>query len=334
MNFALEGNFKMKRIFLLVIILMVFPIVSATLAENFDSMKFSECELIDYGKTDTTEFAVTFGLTGGRWSPCQVIVDSQPLEPETRAIYNFDEFEGYGIVEFIYKENLTQLFILGRNSDALNRLLSLTVDYENNEELFSNEILYFKNADEAYGPEPMDCDGDPGIAPACLSETVLLSPYCDNGQVSIEMIECSCSGGACINDTSCFNGIQDAGEEGIDCGGSCAQECISYYCDGADIDQDGDVDLDDFGFIKADFGKDCRVVSCAESGRTDIDGDGEVELDDFTTLKEHMGEECIKEKGLATIGISTRSLIIAGVVIVILIVIGLYSLKKGRKKRR
>jgi len=52
-----------------------------------------------------------------------------------------------------------------------------------------------------------------------------------------------------------------------------------------DIDGDGDVDLDDFAILKANFG----TASGATRAQGDMNGDGVVDLDDFMVLKQNFG---------------------------------------------
>jgi len=50
---------------------------------------------------------------------------------------------------------------------------------------------------------------------------------------------------------------------------------IEDPCGGADLDEDGDVDLDDFVLIKQKFGCDVSDANCS---RGDADRDGDVDL--------------------------------------------------------
>ncbi|NLF30462.1 MAG: hypothetical protein GX591_06200, partial [Planctomycetes bacterium] len=52
-----------------------------------------------------------------------------------------------------------------------------------------------------------------------------------------------------------------------------------------DVDDDGDIDLDDFTVLKQNFGR----TSGATRDEGDLNGDGAVDLDDFVILKNNFG---------------------------------------------
>jgi len=54
-----------------------------------------------------------------------------------------------------------------------------------------------------------------------------------------------------------------------------------------DIDGDGDIDLSDFGILKANFGK--SVLHGDLDLRGDVDGNGKVDITDFGILKANFG---------------------------------------------
>jgi len=57
-------------------------------------------------------------------------------------------------------------------------------------------------------------------------------------------------------------------------------------CDGADLDEDGDVDLDDYSLFKELFG--CE--GSYECSLADLDNDGDVDLDDYMRFNNNFGE--------------------------------------------
>ncbi len=79
--------------------------------------------------------------------------------------------------------------------------------------------------------------------------------YCSgespNHYISQRRIDCEngCENGVCVNETdynsTCYNGIQDPWEEGVDCGGPCVQECVNQYncydTDGLNYYQKGNI---------------------------------------------------------------------------------------------
>ena len=69
------------------------------------------------------------------------------------------------------------------------------------------------------------------IEDACVTSTLLAENICNSNQHGVINFNCpdGCLNGACINGTcssnTCNDTIKNGGETGIDCGGSCAQQC-------------------------------------------------------------------------------------------------------------
>jgi len=87
-----------------------------------------------------------------------------------------------------------------------------------------------------------------------------------------------------INETSVDETVTGNGGGDLD-----DEEEPVVSCNGADIDLDGDVDIDDFNTLQSKFGSSCSVdnnwCDCA-----DINQDGDVDLADFIILRNNMGQ--------------------------------------------
>jgi hypothetical protein len=56
-----------------------------------------------------------------------------------------------------------------------------------------------------------------------------------------------------------------------------------------DVDQDGDVDVQDLAFVLSEFGTNCGINGCQYA---DIDGDGDADLQDLSLLLSNFGRPC------------------------------------------
>ena len=115
--------------FVIFVSLVSFTFVNATRYERFQSFEGKNCELIERNTVSSsvrTNLVNKFGLTGA--DNCYFVLDSMPYSPDT--LY-FTFFEDIGYAETYYTVNGSDeyLFILGKDSSALETMTEFVANY-------------------------------------------------------------------------------------------------------------------------------------------------------------------------------------------------------------
>lgn len=207
----------MKKIISLLMVFCMIPLVSASLNEALIDFEIEkDCQIIDYGKVDSQVLVDKFNLTSSKRA-CNFLVDYEPFEENTKTLAYMNSLENYsGMISSSFRESSGSFeryfFILGESEGMTNELMNMTVNYENETNLFSEDILIFKENMSIEESEPMSCSPDTtidiyspssvgGFNSSCVDNNTLSYPYCENGGVVISYFECSCSEGACVEVT-------------------------------------------------------------------------------------------------------------------------------------
>lgn len=154
-----------------------------------------------------------------------VFMPVETEKPELTMSYNSTAQRDYGIIS---NEDRISFSVLGSDSDGLARIQIYqrlgykteddTIDYDE-EELLHECILF-------YGPTSGHCSYTGGPYQG-VDVVDFRAVVCDvNGNSSSERKEIP------LTRAHCFNGVRDADEQGIDCGGSCREPCPPTCDDG------------------------------------------------------------------------------------------------------
>jgi len=207
-------NFKMKKIFIILVLMffLIISLVSASMYDTFKLFKDYNCQLIDYGKLDSTELIDEFGLYYEERG-CQIIADYYPFENYTRNISGINKlFFEYGIVFASIKprELFPYILILGEDKEATENIVRKVANFEDNKKLFLKDSLVFKNPEEIYESGFFPCEMNTKINifskseaerfySECVDNNWLFYPYCEKGKVSAEVVYCEngCFDGKC-----------------------------------------------------------------------------------------------------------------------------------------
>jgi len=227
----MKNNKKIKTITFFIIFILFSISVNALIYDDLNLIEHRAVNLIDYGKVSYPELNNKFNIVQ---EPAEytIILDYEPFEQNTKTTSNLDDISGY----YAYMESFTtqennHIFILGKNEQALNFVISLTLNYQDHLALFANEFFIFDN-NNAYWDDNYEyfslngnigCDGTTTINPytpitinTFIGEANLNSvshcsdycnklyyPYCDNNILKIQTFDCFGTQGRCLtSDTS------------------------------------------------------------------------------------------------------------------------------------
>jgi len=240
-----KQNNKMKTISLFVIIFAMIiylsAFVNAFVYDELNELKTKNCNLIERDFVSgnlRTELINKFNLIQGYYdSNCQFVLDSLPYSLETSNEIFYPDTE-YGELEHITGGYLTvvdnqivtqkeYLFILAKNSSALNDMVNFTINYDKYQKFLRNNqggvIIYEKDdlnyTDSVYQNfTPNDCSdnvmnsiyiGNSGsyenesevvvsFASSCINEEWISYPYCEEEAFQQILYPCKCIEGKCI----------------------------------------------------------------------------------------------------------------------------------------
>ena len=211
----------MKKIILFVMMLLCFAVlVDASLYSKFGTWSSYKCTIVDYGKVSAPALVSKFG--GGTY--CTITLDYGSFENETAEAVSRKSIPYYGRIEY----SGGNVFILGKDLNALNEVIGAVVDYTEHSALFRDEYViffnddYFRLTEQGYDmeepsnePDFSGCQdsgelnryvansgsyGNPvyEFSSRCIDASNLYYPYCDGGSFTTKIISCNCVQDKCV----------------------------------------------------------------------------------------------------------------------------------------
>lgn len=225
-----RNNLKIMIIIMMamLVILVSFSIVSASMYDTLNSLKGKNCTLTQRDSISPairTALINKFGLTTTGVRNCSFVVDYLPLYQNTKDLIGMSDFwytpPWYTEINHLFNGTQEYIFILGQNSSALNIIANLTVNYENynilkrqNTAMFPE--IYFSGEIPPEEEGFLGCSDNPSasayefnqafytqpspgsVSSFCVDENELIFVFCEGNILSTESISCECNQRKCL----------------------------------------------------------------------------------------------------------------------------------------
>jgi hypothetical protein len=218
------GSNKMRKLIILLIgIICLSNIVSATLYSDFYNYANYKAKVIDYGKSNFLAFKAKFGTTG--YTESTIVLDYGVFSDDTRKAVGKSSTEYFAEIMVVnYK-----VYVMGKDLAALTEVVNLLTNHENHYAVLRDtyaiwlDDTYFKMYKAGFNLVPYDEDTSYGncydvvghsryqnnsgyygyptstsFASNCVSNNELYYPYCKNGYFTISYEFCKCADKKCV----------------------------------------------------------------------------------------------------------------------------------------